>query len=43
MTELRQETIRSDGVLCAESLLIEEAMLWCVELERRKSRLEMVE
>ena len=42
-TEFRQERIRSDGVLCDDSFPIDEAMLWRAELERRRSRREMLE
>ena len=43
MTELRHEIIRSDGVLWEDSLPIEEAMLCRAELDRRRSRREIVE
>lgn len=42
-TELRHETMRSDGVLWEDSFPIEEAMLRRAELERLRIRREMVE
>lgn len=43
MTELRQEMMRSEGVLWDDSLPIEEVMLRRPEFERRRMRREMVE
>ena len=43
MTELRQERIRSDGVLWDDSFPIDEAMLWRGELVRLRSLREMAE
>jgi hypothetical protein len=43
MTELRQEIMRSDGVLWEDSLPIEEVTLRRPEFERRRMRREMVE
>lgn len=43
MTELRHETMRSEGVLWEDSFPIEEAMLRRAELERLRIRREMVE
>jgi hypothetical protein len=42
-TELRQDMIRSEGVLCEDSLPVEEAILLRAELERRRIRREIVE
>lgn len=43
ITELRQEIIRSEGVLWVDSLPIEDAMLWRAEFERPKIFFENVE
>lgn len=42
-TELRQEMMRSEGVLWEDSLPVEEARLWRPEFVRRRIRREMEE